>query len=85
MAIVLFASVGLISDESKRRKVNDILFRVVHRMLCRPLSAVVRFHNLQYRPTKAGFCVANHTTPMDVAILGADCTYSLVSQANRLF
>lgn len=83
MAIVLFAMIGLISNKDHRRKANDVLFKVVFRILCRPLSAVVRFHNQQYRPKGVGFCVANHTTPMDVAILGADCTYSLVSDAKK--
>lgn len=83
MAIVVFTLIGSIPNAKYRRVVNDVLFKMAFRLLCRPLSAVVTFHNTQYRPTSTGFCVANHTSPMDVAILGADCTYSLVRILDR--
>ncbi|XP_055314413.1 glycerol-3-phosphate acyltransferase 3 isoform X6 [Sitodiplosis mosellana] len=78
VAIVVFTLIGTIPNARLRKCVNDVLFKVAFRLMCRPLSAVVTFHNTQYRPNSSGFCVANHTSPMDVAILGADCTYSLV-------
>lgn len=78
MAIVVFTLIGLIPNRSLRKYVNDILFKVAIRLMCRPLSAVVTFHNTHWRPKNKGFCVANHTSPIDVAILGVDCTYSLV-------
>lgn len=78
MAIAMFSLVGVIPSSRSRKYVNDILFRVGFRLLCRPLSTVVTFHNLQYRPRNQGVCVANHTSPYDICILGVDCTYSLV-------
>lgn len=78
MAIVVFTLIGIIPNRKIRKYVNDILFKAAFRLMCRPLSAVVTFHNTHWRPKTQGFCVANHTSPIDVAILGADCTYSLV-------
>lgn len=78
MAIIVFSLIGTIPNARARIYVNDYMFKMTQRLFCRPLSAVVTFHNTQYRPRNKGFCVANHTTPMDVAILGSDCTYSLV-------
>lgn len=78
MAIALFSLVGVIPKGRVRKFINDVLFKAGFRLICRPLSAVVSFHNLEYRPKTQGFCVANHTSPLDVAILGQDCTYSLV-------
>lgn len=47
--------------------------------MARCLSAVIRFHNKQYRPKNGGVCVANHTSPVDVLVLSTDNSYSLVS------
>lgn len=78
MALAMFSLTDLIPAGSARRFVNDVLYKVGFRMICRPLSTVVTFHNLEHRPRNKGFCVANHTSPLDVAVLGQDCTYSLV-------
>lgn len=83
MAIAMFSVVGLIPSTRCRKYVNDFLFRAGFRLLCRPLSTVVTFHNLQYRPRNQGVCVANHTSPYDIAILGVDCCYSLVRLTNN--
>lgn len=74
----MFGLIGAIPNAGVRMYVNDKMFKVAFRLMCRSLSAVVTYHNLQYRPRNKGFCVANHTSPMDVGILGADCTFSLV-------
>lgn len=83
MAIVVFTLIGLIPNAKVRKRVNDVLFKSAFRLMCRPLSAVVTFHNTQYRPGNLGCCVANHTSPMDVCILGADRTYSLVRKQKQ--
>ncbi|XP_058061613.1 glycerol-3-phosphate acyltransferase 3 isoform X1 [Anopheles bellator] len=76
--VIGFAIVGMIPMYGPRRLLNDIVFKHTFRMITRSISGVVRFHNTQYKPRNCGFCVANHTTPIDIAILSTDCTYSLV-------
>ena len=43
-------------------------------------SAIVTYHNEEYRPRSNGICVANHTSPIDVVILSCNSTFSLVGQ-----
>ena len=38
---------------------------------------MITYHNIENRP-KNGICVANHTSPIDVMVLGADNAYALV-------
>nr|XP_040572930.1 glycerol-3-phosphate acyltransferase 3-like isoform X1 [Lepeophtheirus salmonis] len=61
-----------------RRNAYNITARASFRLIARAISAVVRFHNTQYRPKSKGICVANHTTPIDVVILSCDQSYSLL-------
>ncbi|XP_017045307.1 glycerol-3-phosphate acyltransferase 3 isoform X3 [Drosophila ficusphila] len=56
----------------------SLCFKVTFRLIASSMSSFIKFHNKQYKPTVSGFCVANHTSPLDVAILSTDCTYSLV-------
>uniref|UniRef100_A0A182XW00 Phospholipid/glycerol acyltransferase domain-containing protein n=1 Tax=Anopheles stephensi TaxID=30069 RepID=A0A182XW00_ANOST len=76
--VIGFAFVGILPTFRLRRAMNDIVFKHTFRMITRSISGVVRFHNPEYKPKTCGFCVANHTTPIDIAILSTDCTYSLV-------
>lgn len=76
--VATLALVGLIPVKETRRYLNDLAFKVSFRIVCRSLSAVVTIHNEEYRPKHCGFCVANHTTPIDIAILSTDCSFSLV-------
>lgn len=46
----------------------------------RSLSAVITFHNKEYKPRRNGLCVANHTTTIDVAVLATETSFSLVSK-----
>ena len=73
-----FAIVGLIPVAKWRRYLNDWAFKLTFILISGSLSAEIEFHNPQYRPKNCGFCVANHTSPIDIAILSTDCTYSLV-------
>lgn len=73
-----FAIVGIIPTYRLRRTMNDMVFKHTFRMITRSISGLVRFHNPEYKPKNCGFCVANHTTPIDIAILSTDCIYSLV-------
>lgn len=72
------ALVGLIPMRETRQYFNDLAFKIAFRIVCRSLSAVITIHNKEYRPKQCGFCVANHTTPIDIAILSTDCSFSLV-------
>ncbi|CAO1432921.1 unnamed protein product [Diamesa hyperborea] len=76
--IFSFAIVGLVPFERYRFWLNDKTFKIAFRIIARSLSAVINIHNEEYKPRNRGFCVANHTSPIDVAILSTDCTYSLV-------
>lgn len=77
--LISFSFVSLIPHEKLRRWANDKASLVGFRILTRSLSAVITIYNEEYKPKRCGFCVANHTSPIDVAILSSDCTYSLVS------
>lgn len=83
--VIVFYLIGYISNDEIRRYVNDKMFKVSLRLLIRSLSSVVTFHNTQYRPKGNGFCVANHTSPIDVCVLGSDHTYSLIGQRHGGF
>jgi glycerol-3-phosphate O-acyltransferase 3/4 len=76
--IFAFALVGMVPHQRLRRKMNDAASLIGNRIIARSVSAVMTFHNEQYKPKSGGFCVANHTTPIDVNILSSDCVYSLV-------
>lgn len=60
---------------------NNMASLIAFRIIARSLSAVIIFHNEEYKPKNCGFCVANHTSPIDVCILASDCTFSLVRQS----
>ncbi|XP_075167471.1 glycerol-3-phosphate acyltransferase 4 isoform X3 [Haematobia irritans] len=77
-AVVSNSIVAMIPFRIVRRYFADIAFKVTFRLICCSLSAVINFHNTQYKPKTTGFCVANHTSPLDVGIMSTDCTFSLV-------
>ncbi|XP_055547560.1 glycerol-3-phosphate acyltransferase 3 isoform X1 [Wyeomyia smithii] len=83
--VIGFAFVGMFPGRKLRRKINDYVFKHTFRIICRSLSAVIRFHNAEYKPKSCGFCVANHTTPIDIAILSTDNSYSLIGQRHGGF
>lgn len=70
--------VAMIPFKILRHFFADIAFKLTFRLICCSISAVINFHNVEYKPKATGFCVANHTSPLDVAILSTDCTFSLV-------
>ncbi|EDW01946.1 glycerol-3-phosphate acyltransferase 3 isoform X4 [Drosophila grimshawi] len=70
--------VALIPIRFLRTYLAGLCFKITFRLISNSLSALIVFHNKQYKPSTSGFCVANHTTPLDVAILSTDCTFSLV-------
>lgn len=77
-AVGSFGIVGLVPVPTWRRKLNDLASKFTFFLISGSLSADIEFHNPEYRPRNCGFCVANHTSPIDISILSTDCTYSLV-------
>ncbi|KAM7345828.1 glycerol-3-phosphate acyltransferase 4 isoform 1-T1 [Cochliomyia hominivorax] len=77
--------VALIPFKILRHFFADIAFKLTFRLIVCSLSAVINFHNIEYKPKATGFCVANHTSPLDVAILSTDCTFSLIGQRHGGF
>uniref|UniRef100_A0A1L8DYS0 Putative phosphate acyltransferase n=2 Tax=Nyssomyia neivai TaxID=330878 RepID=A0A1L8DYS0_9DIPT len=84
-AVVSFALIGCIPMRGPRRRLNDEAFKITFRLISNSISAVIKFHNPEYRPRNCGFCVANHTSPIDISILSTDCTYSLIGQRHGGF
>lgn len=76
--VLSFAIVGCIPNQRFRIWLNDRSFKIAFRIIARSLSALITIHNEEYKPKNCGFCVANHTSPIDIAILSTDCSFSLV-------
>lgn len=70
---------GFIPNSVFKRTLSDWVMLTSFRILARSLSSVVTCHNADLMPKRGGVCVSNHTSPLDVVILGAMTTYSLVS------
>lgn len=49
------------------------------RIMSRSFSAIITFHDRENR-TSHGIVVANHTSPADVIVLGADNCYAAIGQ-----
>lgn len=84
-SVVSNALVALIPFRRIRRPLAELAYMMTFRFLTRSLSAVITVHNPENKPKNCGFCVANHTTPIDIAILSTDCTFSLIGQRHGGF
>ncbi|XP_036333375.1 glycerol-3-phosphate acyltransferase 3 isoform X1 [Rhagoletis pomonella] len=85
VAVIANSLAALIPFEFLRHPCADLAFKITFRVMTRSLSAVITFHNTEFKPKGSGFCVANHTSPLDVAILSTDCTFSLIGQRHGGF
>ncbi|XP_054739127.1 glycerol-3-phosphate acyltransferase 3 isoform X2 [Anastrepha obliqua] len=85
VAVIANSLAALIPFEFLRHPCADLAFKITFRLMTRSLSAVITFHNTEFKPKGSGFCVANHTSPLDVAILSTDCTFSLIGQRHGGF
>ena len=74
------ALIGLLPDNKFKRYIYSSVSITAFRILSRSVSAVIKFHNKEYRPRCGGICVANHTSPFDVVILHCDMAYAMVGQ-----
>ncbi|KAH9629372.1 hypothetical protein HF086_008158 [Spodoptera exigua] len=70
--------VSLVPFVRLRNKLGKISYKTSIRVIIRGLSIHARFHDEQYRPRANGFCVANHTSPIDVGVLSIKTCFSLV-------
>ncbi|XP_017839688.1 glycerol-3-phosphate acyltransferase 3 isoform X1 [Drosophila busckii] len=77
-AVVTNSFVALLPFRFLRLPLADLSFKITFRLIASSLSTLIKFHNKEYKPSSSGFCVANHTSPLDVAIMSTDCTFSLV-------
>uniref|UniRef100_A0A914ZLB7 Phospholipid/glycerol acyltransferase domain-containing protein n=1 Tax=Parascaris univalens TaxID=6257 RepID=A0A914ZLB7_PARUN len=78
--IVSTAVIGLLPNGPLKRRLNENCMLCCHRILARSVSAVVYFYNEENKAQSTGICVANHTSPIDVMILGMDNVYALIGQ-----
>lgn len=80
LLIVGTAIIGLFPDGRQKSKANYWLTITCYRIISRAFSAVIKFHNRENRARGGGICVANHTSPIDIVILGCDNCYAMVGQ-----
>lgn len=84
---VVFGSavIGLFPNGRFKRWLNEKLMLVCMRIGSRAFSALIYFHDCENKATSGGICVANHTSPIDVMILGTDAAYALIGQCHSGF
>jgi len=76
--------IGPFKDGPFKRWLNHQITTSCFQVLGGAISAVITYHNIENRP-KTGICVANHTSPIDVMVLGADNAYALTGQQHGGF
>jgi len=76
--------IGPVKDGAFKRWLNHQITTSCFQVLGGAISAVITYHNIENRP-KNGICVANHTSPIDVMVLGADNAYALTGQKHGGF
>ncbi|KAL7636353.1 UNVERIFIED_CONTAM: hypothetical protein RMT77_013112 [Armadillidium vulgare] len=77
--LVVFTTVINFLPECQLRKwLGYWAYLATFRLVSRAISAVVYCHNLENRPKSDGICVANHTSPIDCAILSCDNVYAFM-------
>uniref|UniRef100_A0A6M2E0A5 Putative phosphate acyltransferase n=1 Tax=Xenopsylla cheopis TaxID=163159 RepID=A0A6M2E0A5_XENCH len=83
--VVAFTLISFLPSGSTKRGLNNLAFKTTFRIFARALSSVLTFHNIEYKPKRGGFCVANHTTPIDVVMLSTESCFSLIGQKHGGF
>ncbi|KAI6227395.1 Phospholipid/glycerol acyltransferase domain-containing protein [Aphelenchoides fujianensis] len=79
LLVVFSLVIGAVPNEEYRIWMNKYAMLCFFRILSRAFSSIVIFHNPENR-AESGIVVANHTTPMDVAILSCDNVYAMIGQ-----
>lgn len=68
-----------------KKALNDWACKFSFRLLSRVFSAIITYHDEEYKPNGNGICVANHTSPIDVVMLSCNTTFSLIGQSHGGF
>nr|XP_032526042.1 glycerol-3-phosphate acyltransferase 3 [Danaus plexippus plexippus] len=76
--IASMSVIGALPRCRARAAVGAVAYKMAMRSLVRCVSCVTNFHDTRHRPRHNGFCVANHTSPIDVAVLSVNDCFSLV-------
>ncbi|CAG9574049.1 unnamed protein product [Danaus chrysippus] len=76
--IASMSVIGALPRCGARSAIGAVAYKMAMRSLVRCVSCVTNFHDVQHRPRRNGFCVANHTSPIDVAVLSVNDCFSLV-------
>ena len=84
-ALVCTGLVGLMREGPLKWWLAKGVLLSMFRIMSRSFSLVVTYHNPHNKAKSDGFCVANHTTPIDCAVLACDGCYSFVSFLPQLF
>ncbi|XP_015520711.1 glycerol-3-phosphate acyltransferase 3 isoform X2 [Neodiprion lecontei] len=77
--------VGFMPDGAIKRWLSEHASLIAFRIFVRSVSGVITVHNPEYMPKGGGVCVANHTSTIDVGILSAQTTFSLIGQRHGGF
>ncbi|CAH2268368.1 jg905, partial [Pararge aegeria aegeria] len=83
--ITSLSLIGFLPDNKFRRYLAAIFYKISIRTLVRSMSCVTNFHDTQHAPKFNGFCVANHTSPIDVGVLSVNTCFSLIGQRHDGF
>jgi len=78
------ALIGPLKEGPVKRWLNYQITTSCFQVLGGAVSLVVNYHDEENRP-KAGICVANHTTPIDIMTLACDNAYALTGQRHGGF
>jgi len=78
------ALIGPLQEGPVKRWLNYQITTSCFQVLGGAVSLVVNYHDEENRP-KAGICVANHTTPIDIMTLACDNAYALTGQRHGGF
>lgn len=76
---ICMALVGCLNEPLRSRVFWHVSLMCFKILAC-GITAVLEFHNQEYRAKKGDICVANHTSPIDVVVLACDNCYALVGQ-----
>ncbi|XP_054167011.1 glycerol-3-phosphate acyltransferase 4-like [Oppia nitens] len=78
--VLCTAVIGCIPDGWLKRTIYWNVSLMCFRILSRAFSGIVTYHDRYNMAKEGGITVANHTSPIDVAILACDNCYALVGQ-----
>ncbi|CAG2100996.1 unnamed protein product, partial [Medioppia subpectinata] len=78
--VLCTAITGCIPDGRLKRYIYWNVSLMCFRILSRAFSGIITFHDRHNMAKEGGITVANHTSPIDVAILACDNCYALVGQ-----